>query len=83
MKIIVTPLDIHPRTEDAEPFYDKGEPFVGTEGLVVEPGLVKLDGRVVLYFEEDDEALVEGFTPHNWLDTNDHPWTGFSVEIEP
>jgi hypothetical protein len=79
MKIIVTPLDIHPRTPNREPFFDRGKPFVGKAQLVVEPGLVKLDGQVVLYFEKD---AARNFVAHNWLDRNDSLWTGFEIAIK-
>jgi hypothetical protein len=84
MKVIVTPVDIHPVEGHPLPHRDHGEPFTGRMVFCSREGVL-LDGRWVI--KRDRRRKSDQLPGHPWLTRGPLGWginwTSFSIGVEP
>ena len=88
MRIIVTPIDVHPTDGHQDTFSDRGEPMTGSR-VAINPDGVWLDGHH--FIQRDLRMIKNRVAGHPWFTATLVPsprpypqyWTSFSIEIEP
>ena len=81
MKIIVTPIDVHPTDGHQDTF--RGEPMTGSR-VAINPDGVWLDGHPVI--QRDRRMIKNRVAGHRWFTATlayHRYWTSFFIEIEP